>query len=160
MTHMQLTTALNVPNYNHPLLQAIAVQTTQNLMKLAPIPAWLVFDGFESDLDAAALYERVITTVEEDTPMYNHLKHFLLACLAKHNAQDNVHHATAADIIAQIPRDARRWSHERFKTLFPSLIAAPGSSTTTSRSTVNGPPPTPTPSTSKPCCKRTQCACG
>ena len=125
MTDMQLTTALNVPNYNHPLLQAIAVQTTQNLMKLAPIPAWLVFDGFESDLDAAALYERVITTVDEDTPMYNHLKHFLLACLAKHNAQDNVHHATAADIIAQIPRDARRWSHERFKTLFPTLIAAP-----------------------------------
>jgi hypothetical protein len=125
MTHEQFETAITGPNYNHPLLQAIAVQTTQQLLKLAPIPAWLAFDGFEGDLDAAALYERIVTTVANDTPMYRHLKHFLLACLAKHNAQDNVHHATPASIIAQIPRDARKWSHSRFKTLFPTLNAAP-----------------------------------
>jgi hypothetical protein len=125
MTHAQFATAVTGPNYNHPLLQAIAVQTTQNLLKLAPIPAWLAFDGFEGDLDAAELYERVLTTVDVDTPMYEHLKHFLLACLAKHNAQDNVHHTTAAAIIAQIPRDARRWSHSRFNILFPTLVAAP-----------------------------------
>jgi hypothetical protein len=125
MTHAQFNTALTGPNYNHPLLQAIAVQTTQQLMKLAPIPAWLAFDGFEGDIDAAALYERVLTTITVDTPMYIHLKHFLLACLAKHNAQDTVHHAPAADIIAQIPRDARRWAHARFPALFPTLIPEP-----------------------------------
>ena len=121
MTHGQLETALTTPDYNHPLLQAIAVTTTQQLMKLAPIPAWLAFDGFEGDLDAAALYERVHTTVTEDIPMYAHLKSFLLACLAKHNAQDTVHHAPVANIIAQIPREARRWSYTRFRTIFPTL---------------------------------------
>ena len=87
MTHAQFATALNGLDYNHPLLQAITVQTTQNLMKLALIPAWLAFDSFEGDLDAAALYERVVTTIYVNTPMYSHLKNFLLACLAKHNAR-------------------------------------------------------------------------
>lgn len=121
MTHAQFQAALTTQNYNHPLLQAIAVTTTQPLMKIAPIPSWLVLDGLEGDLDAAALYERVHTTITEDLPMYNHLKHFLLACLAKHNTQDVVHFAPVANIIEQIPREAKRWSHARFNTMFPTL---------------------------------------
>ena len=62
MTHHQLHTALATADYNHPLLQPIAVTTTQPLMKLAPIPAWLVYDGFEGDVDVTELYERIHVT--------------------------------------------------------------------------------------------------
>jgi len=40
------------------VMKAQAVQGTTTAMKIAPIPAYLVWDGFNNDLDAAMIYER------------------------------------------------------------------------------------------------------
>jgi len=40
-------------------------------MRIAPIPAYLVFDGFETDLDASMVYERLMD-IHDKTPMIEH----------------------------------------------------------------------------------------
>jgi hypothetical protein len=50
-------------------------------MRIAPIPAFLVLDGFTSDVHAAELLERIASVENTDGEMYTHLKNFLLACL-------------------------------------------------------------------------------
>ena len=54
--------------------------TTSPILLIAPIPTYLVYDGFEQDLDAAMVYERLLTTTQEG-PMIDHAKAFLRSAL-------------------------------------------------------------------------------
>jgi len=42
---------------NAPVQGALAVNEEAEIMNISPIPAYLVYDGFEQDLDAAMVYE-------------------------------------------------------------------------------------------------------
>ena len=70
--------------------------TQQAIMQIAPILAYFVYDGFQQDLDAALIYERLMNHSTTDDSVLTHLKEFLLACLTGHNAGD-----MDADAVAQ-----------------------------------------------------------
>ena len=129
MTHNQFSTALTVKGdeYGWPLLQNAQVNTKTTTMKMAPIPSFLVYDGFETDLDAAVVYERVI--MQEDTDgaevMYTHFCHFLHSCLQTHNktAQNP---SIPLEYFAATPSiAARQWAKSKFAQMFLTLTAAP-----------------------------------
>jgi len=42
------------------VLRASAVNTMHHIMKIAPIPAYFVWDGFNQDLEAAQVYEQLM----------------------------------------------------------------------------------------------------
>ena len=84
MSEEELVTAIsaNGSHFNWPLLPAAQVSTTTNIMKLAPIPAYFVYDGIMGDLHAGLVYERLMKHGSEDNPMMDHLKTFLRGCLS------------------------------------------------------------------------------
>jgi hypothetical protein len=50
-------------------------------MEIAPIPAYLVYDGFEQDLDAAMVYERLMDCQHDScTPIPSILHDWWMAC--------------------------------------------------------------------------------
>ena len=65
MTKAQFQTTLETKgaDYSYPLLQKTHITTSTEVMAFFPIPPFLVYDGFERDLDAAVVYERLICHV-------------------------------------------------------------------------------------------------
>ena len=57
---------------------------------LCPIPAFLVYDGFTCDLNAAEVLERLssLPANADYDVLYDHAKHFLQACLLGSNTND------------------------------------------------------------------------
>jgi hypothetical protein len=57
-------------------------------MQLAPVPVFLVYDGFEMDIRAEELYERVLSLNDQTPASIIHLNAFLRACMVKRNVAD------------------------------------------------------------------------
>ena len=123
MSAMQFSTALTEKgaNYSHPLLARARVADTSSLMQISPIPPFLVYDGFETNLDAAEVLERVLAADTEGSNMYTHLMAFLRACLSSHNINDNKPYVEHTILVAP-SADARRWGNAKFKKCFPALV--------------------------------------
>jgi hypothetical protein len=119
------------PEYSWPLAsRAKAVETGIEeskvpIMMIASIPSFLVYDGLTGDIDAALLYERVLSLADTTNTMYTHLKHFLLSTLTAHNQGDHLPHANGEEIFAMITPEARRWAKEKFDKCFPTLAPPP-----------------------------------
>ena len=47
--------------YKYPLLAKYNVANTEQIMQMAPIPPYFIYDGFENDLDAALILERIMS---------------------------------------------------------------------------------------------------
>ena len=125
MTHTQFSTNITRQgaNYKYPLLAKSNVTTTQMLMQLAPIPAFLVYDGFHRNLDASEVYERVLNMENtNDIACFSHLKNFLLSCMNAHNAGDNKPWISQEHLMQPISASARRWIKKKFETIFPTLV--------------------------------------
>ena len=58
-------------------------------MKLAPLPAYLVYDGFDGDIDAACLLERILKDKFALLECSENLKQFLWVCQSNQNSGDN-----------------------------------------------------------------------
>ena len=52
-------------SYRYPLLARSNVVDTTELLNISPIPPFLVYDGFDKDLDAAEVTERVLVVDRE-----------------------------------------------------------------------------------------------
>ena len=87
MTENQFSTALTTKGvgYTYPLLNRIAVTTTEEMMQVAPIPPYFVYDVFGNDLDAAYVLELVMAVNPKKTEGMKHIKKFLRAFLTAHN---------------------------------------------------------------------------
>ena len=118
--------------FNYPLIPECRLSETCNIRKLAPIPAYFVYDGVQGDLHAGLVYERLLKHSAEDTAMIIHAKEFLLACLSGQIQRDPKPYMTGNIFSAPASNEARVWAHAIFKRCFPSLH----------------PTPTPTPATS------------
>jgi hypothetical protein len=94
-------------------------------MRIAPIPAFLVLDGFTSDVHAAELLERIASVENTDGEMYTHLKNFLLACLTSHNQGDNCPRLDPNHLFTPIPAQARVWAQDKFLKCYPGLAPPP-----------------------------------
>jgi len=106
---------------NAPVLGALAVPEEEETMKIAPIPAYLVYDGLEKDLDAAMVYERLMDC-QHDSPMRTHALKFLRSCMiGSWRARDTKPFVSRATFHAMVPAQARLWAAQRFSALFPRL---------------------------------------
>ncbi len=88
-----------------------------------PIPAYLVYDGFNNDIDAVIVYERVkaMTTNLLPDPCKTFLLSFLKATLVKSKVDQN--NVKQADTIFydRPPPLANKWKRNRIAQLFPAL---------------------------------------
>ena len=125
MTEVQLkdTLASKGPTYAFPLLTKSHVITDATIIKIAPIPTYFVFDGFEKELDAALVYERLLIHNDVDDAMFRHLKSFLRGCLSTHAAADYKPYVDTKFFATTPVPQARRWAKARFHSCFPSLRA-------------------------------------
>ena len=116
-----------VTGFTWPIIRRnVAVNnTTVKIMQIAPIPAFLILDGFTQDLCAAELLERIMGLADTTGEMFTHLKNFLLAVLTGHNLGDHSPRIAQPLLMAQVPADARRWAGDKFKKAFPALQPAP-----------------------------------
>ncbi len=131
MTEKQFTTALSTkgPTYSWPLMKTSQVTSSADIMKMAPIPAFLVYDGFDSQLDAADIYERLIflkqnNIIQEEGDLFQHLKEFLLACLQSHTQANPSPSIAMEDLMAPPSIAAKNWASKKFDQLFPTLTTA------------------------------------
>ena len=117
-------------DFQHPLLPRNRVLTTKNIMQIAPIPAYLVYDGFNQDLHAGLVLERLFSIETEGIEMFTHLKCVLLACLSAHSQGDHKPYIAQQHLLNPPAAQARMWAAKKFKALFPGLVptapAAPG----------------------------------
>ena len=125
MTHTQFSSNITSKgeNYNYPLVARTNVTNTENIMQLAPIPAFLIYDGFHRNLDASDVYERVLTLDNTNKiPCFTHLKKFLLSCMNSHNLGDNKPWISQDHLMQPVSAPARRWAKKKFETIFPTLV--------------------------------------
>jgi hypothetical protein len=130
MTEAQFLTQLaeKGPTYTWPLVSRLRANEENQpklVMQIAPIPAFLILDGFTKDVDAAELLERIFSLDNTDGEMYQHLKSYLQACLTGHNLGDPSPRISQDIVFAPPPLTARRWAKSRFARSFPTLIPAP-----------------------------------
>ena len=106
------------------ILPARVVRHQEDLMGLAPIPTYLVYDGLDEDLDAGMVYERLMMS-QHPSDMRTHALAFLRTCLVGQWRQSDAKHtATQAEFFCMLPREARLWAQSRFHQLFPALTEA------------------------------------
>ena len=122
-------------NFTHPLLPRTQVTSTVDVLQVSPIPAYFVYDGFHSDLNAADIYERLLLHNSDTTDMFTHAKAFLRAVLSAHNAGDKKPYVDSSLLFAPPSIEARKWSKYKFALCFPTLVPTP--------TTAPAPPPQP-----------------
>ena len=111
MTKEQFSTTLMAKGtgYMYPLLPQNAVTTTKEILQIAPIAPYFVYDGFDNNLDAAHVLERILSVNSMETDCITHLKSFLMACLSAHNAGNKKLYVASKDFLAAPNVLAYRW---------------------------------------------------
>ena len=99
----------------------IADDNTAEIMQCAPIPAFLVYDGFNQDIQAEVLYERVLSVDNQELAMIIHCKNFLRACMVQRNIPDPKPHVTATTFMTTVNIAARQWAISKFKAMLPGI---------------------------------------
>jgi hypothetical protein len=106
--------------------RSVAVNNPKReLLKIAPLPAFLVLDGLTNDVCAAELLERLLALDDTTGPMLSHLKYFLLGVLTGHNQGDCDPRVTMNMLFTPPHADARRWATSKFKDSYPALNPPP-----------------------------------
>ena len=101
------------------VLRTSVVIMMHQVMKIAPIPAYFVWDGFNQDLDSAQVYERLMDSQEEST-MKQHALDFLCTCMIGNwRKNDEKPFTLAAKFYGMLPKEARVWAAMRFNRLLP-----------------------------------------
>ena len=109
--------------YTYPLVRRNDNQVNiVNILQVAPVPPYLVYDGFQHDLDAADLLERIIgMTNDTVSDMRTHLESFLRACLTAQNVMDNKSYMSLEAFVTPVSETARKWANTKFQGAFPHL---------------------------------------
>ena len=110
-------------SYLWPLIAVRNVQEKEDMIQVAPIPIFLVFNSFNDNLDAAEVLKRFILSPHKSEEALKHAAAFLRSCLALHNTTDNKPHIHQDILMAPPSADARRWATQDFRG-FPELTAA------------------------------------
>ena len=66
----------NGQGVDQQLERASNVTEEEEIMKIASIPSYLIYDGFDKDLDSAMVYERLMDSTEKSY-MHSHSLTFL-----------------------------------------------------------------------------------
>lgn len=106
----------------YPLVASRNVTNTAEVMLMAPVPPYLVYDSFDGLLDAGNIYKRTLIQSTNGPPeLYNYLQDFLLACLQSHT-KTKPSPSLSVTGISKIPStEAKTWEEQKFIDLFPTL---------------------------------------
>ena len=85
------------------------------------MPPYFVYDGFEGNLDAGIVYERLLQHNDVENEMISHLKFFLRACLSPPNAGDEMLYVDTTVFSSTPAAQARRWDKKNFMGCFLGL---------------------------------------
>ena len=93
-----------------------------SILKICPIPAYLVYDGFDDDLTATEVAKRLTGMFNQDPEWLKHAHKFVRACLVTPKSS-TPGTALADDVFATraSSRATRTWGRKRFQELFPTL---------------------------------------
>ena len=105
---------------DQPVARASAVPNKHDIMRIAPIPAHLVFDGFNTDLDASMVYERLMD-IHDRTPMIEHALEFInKACMVGGwRIEDIKPFVPHNEFFGMVHSTARLWANSMFAVITP-----------------------------------------
>ena len=84
------------------------VSDEEEIMCMAPIPVYMLYDGFERDLDAVMVNEWLMDSSDSST-MHVHALTFLCSCMIRKYIQNYIKEfLPQAQLFGMIPPDARR----------------------------------------------------
>ena len=106
----------------YPLLAKSNVTNTERTMQMAPIPPHFVYDGFENDLDAALILERIMGISSTTSNMFTHLQYVFGACLTSHNAGDNKPYVGSNELTEAPSMAAWQWGKEKNPNVFRTYL--------------------------------------
>ena len=86
---------------------------TQEVAKIMPLPSFIIYDGFDKDLWAAEIYERVCHMDNQADPLWVAARNFLKSCMVKRRATDKRSFVNAP-IFITTPPPARQSKHNIF----------------------------------------------
>lgn len=115
------------------------IAAKEDIMGIAPIPAFMAYDALDRDIPAAEMYDRAIS-MEHNTPVMEHLLNFLRAVMVGDlRKTDKSPAVDLTDWNKALPREAREWKIGQCNALFPTIFAPQHGPV----SVPNGPPPLP-----------------
>jgi len=104
---------------DQPVGRASSVTNKHDIMRIAPIPAHLVFDGFDTDLDASIVYERLMD-IHDRTHMVEHAYEFIKACMVGGWRIEDVKPLVPRnEFFGMVHSMARVWANSRFAVSTP-----------------------------------------
>eukprot|EP00957_Ditylum_brightwellii_P102572 7817488-Ditylum_brightwellii.AAC.1 len=95
--------------------------STAKIMQIALLPAFLLYDGLEADLQTEELYEWVLSLDNQAEDYITHAQNFLCACLVKRNINNPKTFVDPAVFMSTAPSVAKRWAKAKFKAIYPVL---------------------------------------
>ena len=124
-TDEQLQAALKTPktSWHRFKRNNIAEGTVSAILQIAPIPSFLIYDGFNKDLSAEVVYERMLILDDQEDINTVHCKNFLRACCVSRNAPDPKQFCAIDDFLSPPTVEARNWATQKFKTVAPALAS-------------------------------------
>lgn len=102
-----------------PIANSAKIDMEATLSKIVPIPAYLVYDGFNGDIQVLDLYERVLNVeVDRLHGMYGHLRAFLRSCMLTHSSSKRPKPSVPPALFMKTPSpEDREWAALRFQQL-------------------------------------------
>ena len=91
------------------------------IIKIMPIPSFLVYDGFETDLDTITVYNHVRALDNQEEPNIVALSAFLQRCMTSRNQRDSNTYSASQVFVASFPPAARVWGVQKLLTSFPAF---------------------------------------
>ena len=96
------------------------VTNEEEIIKIAPISSYFIYDGFETDLDTAMFYERLMDSTETSY-MHSHALTFFRSCvIGKWRLDDVKPFLPQSQFFGMLLPDSRRWPHSQFSQILPT----------------------------------------
>ena len=115
----------------YPLFRNADVPETVITPKIMPIITFLVYDGFDQDLDAVVVYKRVQNLHNQQDPYVQGVLKYLRGCMTKRNkgSRDPSTYVPENYFMANPHTRAKEWGLHKFHERFPALAPSTGTNT-------------------------------
>eukprot|EP00957_Ditylum_brightwellii_P203343 15334222-Ditylum_brightwellii.AAC.1 len=118
----------------------IAATNVAEIMQIAPLPLFLLYNGFKADLQAEELYKWVLSLDNQADPYVTHAQNFLCVCLVKRNVNNSKTFVDPAVFMAMAPAAAKWWDKSKFRATYPALTQTTAQNANTVASNTSNPP--------------------
>jgi len=92
-----------------PLLfkKEVPYNTIEEIILIAPIPAYIVLDGFEQEISAEDLYKCMLALSDHTEDWLSHAKILIRASMVRHATADTKPYPAIGAFLQSIPRQGR-----------------------------------------------------